>query len=64
MTQGHPDWPLGTEVAKKGKAQWRGIIVGYYSTPITRLGLCVMSEAEATQYSVQLYSCDAVDKIV
>lgn len=64
MSNGHPDWPLQTRVAKKGEAQWRGLIVGYYSTPVTKLGLVVMSEAEDSMYSVQNYSCNAVDKII
>ena len=49
----HPSWPIGTFVMKAKGAQWRGHIVGYYSTALTPIGYCVESIMEPG--SVQIY---------
>ncbi|RSV15810.1 DfrB family trimethoprim-resistant dihydrofolate reductase [Sphingomonas sp. ABOLF] len=53
------DWPAdaafpnGALVQKKGRASWRGKIVGWYRTDITALGYAVESAFEPG--SVQIY---------
>lgn len=46
-------YPLGALVQKKGRASWRGRIVGWYRTEITALGYAVESIYEPG--SVQIY---------
>ena len=57
--QGNVEWPtdaafrLGDYVSKKGRASWRGKIVGWYRTELTALGYAVESYHEIG--SVQIY---------
>ncbi len=46
-------WPIGTRVEKVRGANWRGRVVGRYSTALTADGYCVESEWEPG--SVQIY---------
>jgi hypothetical protein len=52
-------WPadarfqLGAFVQKKGRASWRGRVVGWYRTELTALGYAVESSFEPG--SVQIY---------
>lgn len=56
---GNPEWPadamfqMGALVHKKGRASWRGRIVGWYRTERTALGFAVESAFEPG--SVQIY---------
>ncbi len=56
-TSAHTDpgmiWPIGTRVEKIKGANWRGRVVGRYSTALTADGYCVESEWEPG--SVQIY---------
>lgn len=58
-------WPsdaqftLGQYVQKKGRASWRGRIVGWYRTEITPLGFAVESIYEPG--SVQIYPQTALE---
>ena len=58
-------WPsdasfaMGDYVAKKGRASWRGKIVGWYRTDLTQLGYAVESYFEPG--SVQIYPLSAVE---
>jgi len=51
-------YPLGALVQKKGRASWRGRIVGWYRTDITALGYAIESIYEPG--SVQIYPESAV----
>src|SRR4029079_10764839 len=57
--QGNVEWPtdaafrLGDYVSKKGRASWRGKIVGWYRTELTALGYAVESYHEIG--SIQIY---------
>lgn len=51
---------LGQRVRKKRGSQWRGTIVGMYSTDLTPEGYCVESENEPG--SVQIYPVEALDE--
>lgn len=58
-------WPsdaafqLGEAVQKKGRASWRGHVVGWYRTSITALGYAVESAFEPG--SVQIYPESALE---
>lgn len=58
-------WPpdarfeMGDYVAKKGRALWRGRIVGWYRTELTALGYAIESHYEAG--SVQIYPATAIE---
>ena len=58
-------WPsdaifqMGDYVAKKGRSSWRGKIVGWYRTELTKLGYAVESHFEPG--SVQIYPETAID---
>ncbi|MCP3412863.1 hypothetical protein NLM16_01965 [Bradyrhizobium brasilense] len=58
-------WPadakfqMGDYAAKKGRASWRGRIVGWYRTDLTRLGYAIESYFEPG--SVQIYPETAID---
>ena len=51
-------FPLGATVQKKGRASWRGRIVGWYRTDLTALGFAVESTFEPG--SVQIYPQSAL----
>lgn len=51
-------WPVGTFVTKTKGAQWRGHVVGHYSTALTPIGYCVESIWEPG--SVQIYPQSAL----
>ena len=59
------DWPndaafqLGDLVQKKGRASWRGRVVGWYRTDLTALGFAVESDFEPG--SVQIYPQTALE---
>ena len=57
-----PDWPLGSLVEKISGSQWRGKIVGYYSTRLTPCGIAVESHAHLG--SVQIYPTKAMRIVV
>lgn len=50
---------IGTRVKKIKGSQWRGVIVGTYSTELTPEGYCVESELE--KGSVQIYPAAALE---
>lgn len=58
-------WPsdatfqMGDFVAKKGRASWRGRIVGWYRTDLTKLGYAIESYFEPG--SVQIYPETAIE---
>jgi R67 dihydrofolate reductase len=58
-------WPsdakfqMGDYVAKKGRALWRGKIVGWYRTDVTKLGYAIESYFELG--SVQIYPETAIE---
>lgn len=52
------DWSLGDRVEKKYGSNWRGKIVGFYSTKLTPVGYAVESENEPG--SVQIYPKEAL----
>ena len=52
-------WELGDLVKKKSGAEWRGCIVGFYSTDLTPIGYCVASAFE--ENSVQIYPESALE---
>jgi len=52
-------FPMGTRVRKKTGSSWQGRVVGYYSSSLTTLGLCVESEREPG--SVQIYPLKALE---
>jgi hypothetical protein len=59
-------WPadalfrMGESVAKKGRASWRGKIVGWYRTDLTDLGYAIESHFEPG--SVQIYPQTAIER--
>jgi hypothetical protein len=59
MSDLDPTWPadasfkLGDFAQKKGRASWRGKIVGWYRTELTALGYAIESSFEPG--SVQIY---------
>ncbi|ANK77284.1 DfrB family trimethoprim-resistant dihydrofolate reductase [Ensifer adhaerens] len=58
-------WPadaafqMGDYAAKKGRASWRGKIVGWYRTDLTSLGYAIESHFEPG--SVQIYPETAIE---
>jgi len=58
MTSNHATFKLGDTVYKKRGAQWKGHIVGFYSTTLTPEGYCVESSSEVG--SVQIYPAAAL----
>ena len=54
----HDKFAFGEEVYKKSGAQWRGKIVGWYSTKLTPEGYAVESSSETG--SVQIYPASAL----
>ncbi|MBO9102394.1 MULTISPECIES: DfrB family trimethoprim-resistant dihydrofolate reductase [Rhizobium] len=58
-------WPsdakfqMGDYAAKKGRASWRGKIVGWYRTDLTNLGYAIESYFEPG--SVQIYPETAIE---
>lgn len=54
-------FPLGARVRKTKGSQWHGRVVGYYSTSLTPVGICVESEREVG--SVQIYPATALELI-
>lgn len=53
------DFKMGDFVAKKGRASWRGRIVGWYRTDLTALGYAIESYFEPG--SVQIYPQAAIE---
>ena len=51
---------MGDYVAKKGRASWRGKIVGWYRTDLTALGYAIESHLEPG--SVQIYPETAINE--
>lgn len=49
---------LGDKVEKINGSKWKGYVVGFYSTQLTREGYCV--ESEFHQGSVQIYPANAL----
>ena len=56
-----PKFKLGDYVRKTKGSQWRGKIVGTYSTELTQEGYCVESAYE--EGSVQIYPAAALEKV-
>ena len=54
------EFALGERVRKRSGAEWRGTVVGYYSTKLTPRGVCVESETHVG--SVQIYPTHALMK--
>ena len=54
-----PKFKRGDRVRKKRGSEWRGRIVGVYSTELTPEGYCV--ESEAHKGSVQIYPATALE---
>lgn len=52
---------LGQRVKKKSGSQWRGCVVGWYSTALTPEGYAVESEEHAG--SVQIYPASALEAV-
>ena len=52
---------IGDLVQKKSGSEWRGIVVGFYSTDLTPEGYAVESSAHAG--SVQIYPAKALEKV-
>ncbi len=52
---------MGDEVRKIKGAQWRGKVVGFYSSSLTEMGYAVESGWE--EGSVQIYPESALEKI-
>ena len=50
---------MGDYAAKKGRALWRGKIVGWYRTDLTKLGYAIESHFEPG--SVQIYPETAIE---
>lgn len=50
---------IGTRVRKKSGSEWRGTVVGTYSTDLTPVGFCV--ESEFHPGSVQIYPAAALE---
>lgn len=57
----HTRFKLGDRVAKIKGSQWKGKIVGWYSTALTREGYAVESDTEIG--SVQIYPAAALKLI-
>lgn len=57
---GFNKFKLGDKVKKKKGAQWKGVIVGWYSTALTHEGYAVESDTE--KGSVQIYPVDALER--
>ena len=51
----------GDKVRKVSGAQWKGTVVGYYSTSLTQEGYAVESDTEVG--SVQIYPAKALEKM-
>lgn len=49
----HRKFKIGDQVTKLKGSQWRGTVVGFYSTGLTPIGYCVESSLETG--SVQIY---------
>lgn len=56
----HQTFKLGDSVCKNQGSTWRGIIVGWYSTSLTREGYAVESHYECG--SVQIYPAAALKR--
>lgn len=56
-----PKFLIGDRVTKKKGSNWTGVVVGYYSSTLTPLGVCVESDTE--RGSVQIYPIDAVEPL-
>lgn len=54
----HKKFKLGDFVEKVGGANWRGKVVGWYSTDLTPEGYCIESAFETG--SVQIYPAKAL----
>ena len=54
-------YPLGTRMRKRKGSSWQGVVVGYYSTELTREGYCIESEREPG--SVQIYPLAALEPV-
>ena len=52
-------WPIDAKVRKKRGSQWRGTVCGFYSTPHTPEGYCVVSDFETG--SVQVWPAEALE---
>ncbi len=53
---------LGDEVRKKSGSEWEGKVVGYYSTELTPVGVCV--ESNKHRGSVQIYPITALEFVI
>lgn len=56
-----PTFFVGTRVKKRNGAEWKGRIVGWYSTELTPEGYAV--ESEFHRGSVQIYPVSALERI-
>ena len=56
----HTQFKIGDAVRKKSGSQWRGYVVGWYSTDLTPEGYAVESATE--RGSVQIYPAAALEK--
>lgn len=57
----HNTFIMGDQVRKIRGSQWKGCIVGWYSTELTPEGYAVESDTE--KGSVQIYPAAALEKI-
>jgi hypothetical protein len=57
----HPTFRYGERVVKAGGSEWRGHVVGWYSTYLTPEGYAVESEFHVG--SVQIYPASALRKV-
>lgn len=61
ITCNEAKFAIGTRVRKRTGAKWQGHVCGYYSTPLTPVGVAVASEREIG--SVQIYPEAALELI-
>lgn len=52
---------LGDRVRKKSGSQWKGRVVGFYSTELTPEGYAIESDTE--KGSVQIYPAKALENV-
>lgn len=57
----NPKFSTGDKVFKVKGSEWRGTVVGHYSTELTPDGVCV--ESESHRGSVQIYPAAALEMI-
>jgi hypothetical protein len=57
----HTTFSMGDKVRKVRGSQWKGRVVGYYSTELTKEGYAVESDTEVG--SVQIYPAAALERV-